>query len=343
MNNGIKGFLFTLLMMFVCEVSVAQEGKSAFDFLDLPVSSHANSLGGNNISIIEEDVSMIRYNPALLGPEMDMIIDLNYMRYMAHTNSAGATFAMAAGDRAAWSAGIQYVGYGNLTEADATGNILGTFSAKDMVISGGYAHDFGSRWRGGFQAKFIYSAYAEYSSLALAVDVGLNYYNPDKQFSMSLVFKNLGGQLKRFTETHERLPWDMQIGLSKTMRSVPIRWSVTMDHLSKWRLPYTKPKTDEFSGGEVLETKDTFLSNLFRHLVFGVEYIPSRNFYVALGYNYKTHTDMLRYGRNFFSGFTFGTGVQVKMVGLGVSVANRSVSGTMFMFNLNMRLNDFKR
>ena len=339
----IKRIIVVFFMSLAVVAVKAQEGKSAFDFLNLPVSSHANSLGGNNISIIEEDVSMVRYNPALLGPEMDMIIDLNYMRYMAATNSAGAMFAKAAGDRGAWSAGLQYVGYGNLKEADATGNILGTFSAKDMVISGGYAHDFGARWRGGVQAKFIYSSYAEYSSLALAVDVGLNYYNSDNQFSMSLVFKNLGGQLKRFTENHERLPWDIQFGFSKTMRSVPIRWSVTVDHLSKWRLPYAKPKTDEFYDGEILVTKDTFFSNLFRHMIFGVEYIPSRNFYVALGYNYKTHTDMLRYGRNFFSGFTFGTGVQVKMVGLGVSVANRHVSGTMFMFNLNMRLNDFKR
>lgn len=339
----MKRIVFFVLMLFVSVTAKSQEGKSAFDFLGLPVSSHANSLGGNNISIVEEDLSMVRYNPALLGPEMDMIIDLNYMRYMAGTNSAGAMFAKAAGDRAAWSAGLQYVGYGNLTEADAQGNILGTFSAKDMVINGGYTHDFGARWRGGFQAKLIYSAYADYSSLALAIDVGLNYYNPNKEFSMSLVFKNLGGQLKRFTETHERLPWDIQFGFSKTMRSVPIRWSVTVDHLSKWHLPYTKPRTDEFSGGELLETKDTFFSNLFRHMIFGVEYIPSRNFYIALGYNYKTHTDMLRYGRNFLSGFTFGTGVQVKMVGLGISVANRHAKGTMFMFNINMRLNDFKR
>ena len=339
----MRRLVTTFIMALLVAVSNAQVGKSAFDFLNLPVSSHANSLGGNNISIIEEDVSMVRYNPALLGPEMDMIIDLNYMRYMAATNSAGAMFAKAAGDRGAWSAGLQYVGYGKLTEADATGNILGTFSAKDMVISGGYAHDFGARWRGGFQAKLIYSAYAEYSSVALAVDVGLNYYNPNKEFSMSLVFKNLGGQLKRFTEAHERLPWDIQFGFSKTMRGVPIRWSVTADHLTQWSLPYTKPRTDEFSNEEVLETKDTFFSNFFRHMIFGVEYVPSRNFYVALGYNYKNYTDMLRYGRNFFSGFTFGTGVQVKMVGLGVSVANRHVSGTMFMFNLNMRLNEFKR
>lgn len=338
-----KRYATILAATIIAAAAYAQDGNSSFEFLDLPVSSHINSLGGNNISIIEEDVSVVHYNPALLGPEMDKIIDLNYMYYMGNTNSAGATFAMAAGNRAAWSAGIQYVGYGSITEADANGVITGNFNAKDMVVSGGYTHDMGRRWRGGVQAKFIYSSYAEYSSLALAVDIGLNYYNPDKDFSASLVFRNLGGQLKRFSETYDKLPWDIQLGISKTMRSVPIRWSVTFQHLNKWSLPYSKPVTDEFSGGEVLETKDNFFSNFFRHAIFGVEYIPNKNFYVALGYNYKTHTDMLRYGRNFFSGFTFGTGVQVKMVGIGVSVANRHVHGTMFMFNLSMRLNEFGR
>ena len=114
----MKRFVVICLMACLVVSVRAQEGKSAFDFLDLPVSSHANSLGGNNISIIEEDVSMVRYNPALLGPEMDMIIDLNYMRYMAATNSAGAMFAKAAGARGAWSVGMQYVGYGKVQVVD---------------------------------------------------------------------------------------------------------------------------------------------------------------------------------------------------------------------------------
>ena len=43
----------------------AQEGKSAFDFLNLPISSHINALGGNNISIIEEDVYGLVAEPGM--------------------------------------------------------------------------------------------------------------------------------------------------------------------------------------------------------------------------------------------------------------------------------------
>lgn len=319
------------------------EGSSAFDFLNLQQSSHAYALGGNNISIVEEDVSLVHNNPALLGAEMDMQIDLSYTYYLSSTNAAAATFAKSAGGSAAWSAGLYYVGYGDMIESNSAGEQLGTFSAKDILFNGGYSHDIGRRWRAGIQAKFAYSAYADYTSLALAVDLGVNYYNPNNQFSASMVAKNLGGQLKRFSETYDKLPWDIQFGLSKTMRSIPIRWSVTLQNFYSWSLPYTVPTTDDFTDGETLTTKDTFVSNFFRHTVFGVEYVPDKNFYLSMGYNYKTYSDMLVYGRNILSGFTFGGGINVRMTSIGVSVANRHKGGTVFMFNLALRLNDIKR
>ena len=93
--------IFVLFLSIFYLTAKAQEGKSAFDFLNLPISSHINALGGNNISIIEEDVSVIQHNPALLGPEMNLQLNLNYMRYVAGINLAGATFAKAAGERGA--------------------------------------------------------------------------------------------------------------------------------------------------------------------------------------------------------------------------------------------------
>ena len=184
--------IFVLFLSIFYLTAKAQEGKSAFDFLNLPISSHINALGGNNISIIEEDVSVIQHNPALLGPEMNLQLNLNYMRYVAGINLAGATFAKAAGERGAWAAAIQYAGYGSMKQVEANGVITGTFSPKDMSISGFYAHDITDRLRGGIQAKFLYSSYEQYTSLALAIDLGINYYNPDNQLSLSIAFKNLG-------------------------------------------------------------------------------------------------------------------------------------------------------
>ena len=69
--------IFVLFLSIFYLTAKAQEGKSAFDFLNLPISSHINALGGNNISIIEEDVSVIQHNPALLGHEMNLQLNLN--------------------------------------------------------------------------------------------------------------------------------------------------------------------------------------------------------------------------------------------------------------------------
>ena len=45
----------------------AQESKTAYNFLRLPVSAHAAAMGGANISIIEDDASLVFHNPALLS------------------------------------------------------------------------------------------------------------------------------------------------------------------------------------------------------------------------------------------------------------------------------------
>ena len=202
-------YISILLALTTCLAGKGQEGTSSFDFLNISTSTHAYALGGTNISVIDEDVNLINQNPALLGPESDLQLGLNYMKYVGGINLAGATFAKAAGERGAWAAGIQYYGYGKMKSADETGVITGEFSPKDIVFNGIYSHDFNSFLRGGINAKVIYSSYEQYTSWALAVDLGLNYYNADNDLSLSLVARNLGGQIKRYNETFERMPFDL--------------------------------------------------------------------------------------------------------------------------------------
>ena len=42
--------------------------------------------------------------------------------------------------------------------------------------------------------------------MAVGVDLGINYYDPDRDLSLSAVVTNLGGQVKRFNERYDRLP-----------------------------------------------------------------------------------------------------------------------------------------
>lgn len=319
-----------------------QDGTTAYEFLGVSASSHVYALGGTNITVIDDDVNLIDQNPGLLGPEYEMQAGLNYMRYLGGSNFMGARFAAPAGERAAWAVGVQYFGYGSIDGYDEQGNATGaSFSPSDIAFSGTFAHDITDRWRGGITLKFINSSYEIYKALAICADLGVNYYDPDRDLSFSVVLKNLGGQVKRFNENYDRLPWDIQVGFGKSLGTTPLRLSVTAYNLNKWSLPYYS--TDDGNASGELEEHDKFMGNLFRHLIFGLEYVPSEKFYIALGYNYKTRTDMSTYARNFLSGFSAGAGLKVKAMGFGVAFAQPHVGGTTFMFNLTASVSEMLR
>ena len=332
-------YIFAIVMLWSLKC-FAQEGASAYSFLEVPSSSHAFALGGTNITVIDDDINLMEQNPALLGPEIDMQVGFNYMHYLGASNFAGVRYGMAAGDRGAWSIGIQYLGYGTMSQTEADGSVVGTFSPQDVVFSGMYAHDFTDRLRGGINVKMIYSSYEQYTAFAMATDLGLNYYDPDHDMSLSLVLKNLGGQIKRFDNDYDRLPFDIQLGWMQRLGSSPFQLSITAWHLNKWNLPYYDM---EDNGSEIRVLKQSFMSNLFRHLVFGLQYAPSDKFYIALGYNYKTRTDMSTYNRNILSGFSIGAGLKVKSFALGVAYAQPHKSGSSIMLNLSTNLNELLR
>lgn len=335
--NKIKTIILAALLCCASNIK-AQDGSTAYNFLNHTSSSRIYGLGGVNISTVEDDISITDQNPALLGPEMSMQTLVNYMRYVGESDFAGVKFAHSAGEHAAWSAGIQYFGYGKMTQTDMTGNILGEFSVKDIVFSGSYSHDINDRLRGGIAIKYAYSSYEEYTAMALATDLGINYYDPDRDLSLSLVVANLGGQIKRFNESYDRLPIDVRLGWTKSLGTTPIRLSITAWNLTKWSLPYYDGGDGSVSSEP--EIKDSFSSNLFRHLIFGLDFVPSERFNVSVGYNYKTRTDMNTYSRSFFSGFSLGAGMKVKRFGVGFALSQPHTGATTFMLNLNLNFAD---
>lgn len=316
----------------------AQDGTGAYSFLNITSSSKIYGLGGVNISLVDDELSTSDQNPALLGGEMSNQVAINYMHYVGDSNFAGLRFAHAAGERAAWSAFVRYFGYGSIQEALPDGSIVGSFAPKDVAFGATLSHDITDRLRGGISLKMLYSGYAEYSAFAVATDLGINYYDEERDLSLSLVAANLGGQVKRFDQAYDRVPFDLRLGWSKSFGTFPVRFSVTAWNLTKWSLPYLE--TGDGSTDKEPEIKDTFKSNLFRHLVFGADLISSENFYLGLGYNYKTRTDMATYSRNMLSGFSLAAGINVRTFNIGIALAQPHTGATTFMLNLNCNLNE---
>lgn len=338
--DGFKKVCVIAMAVFSLCHAKAQEGGSAYNFLNIPQSSHALALGGTNITVIDDDINLTDQNPALLGSEIEMQVGFNYMNYFGKSNFAGVKFGMAAGERGAWSAGIQYLNYGSMELTEPDGSVSGKFSAQDIIFNGIYSHDFTDKLRGGINLKMAYSNYEQYSAFAIATDLGLNYYDPEHDNSLSIVVRNLGGQVKRFNERYDKMPIDVQIGWMKGLGSAPFQIAITATNLTSWKMPYYSHNDDvEDSAG----MKSNFISNLFRHLIFGLQYIPSEKFYIAAAYNYKTRTDMSTYQRNFFSGISMGMGLKVKAFRFGVAYSQPHKGGSQIMLNLGMSLSELIR
>jgi len=299
-----------------------------FNFLSLPSSSHAVALGGKNISLIEDDASLIFQNPSLLSTVSDNSINFNFMTYMKGSNLASAAFTKVAGERGTWGVTAQYVGYGSMTETMETGEVIGDMSAMDLALSGMYSYSLSDHWAGGVAGKFIYSKYGPYSSIGLAVDMGINYYDEDNDLSLSAVAANVGGQVKAFGDVHERLPFNLQVGLTKGIAHAPLRVSVTMVDLNHWSKDYYYTTDKDPSFGRIL----------MNHLNLGVDIIPDDRFYVSLGYNFRRASELKAAGSSHAAGLTVGAGMQLKKFKLGVAYAKYHVSAPSLSFTLGYSL-----
>lgn len=336
----------SILLVAAAMAIVAMAGDNttttAYNFLSVPSSSHVYGLGGHNLTIIDDDINLVEQNPSLLGTEYDHQVGINYMRYIGDTNFAGLRYGQGVSEHGAMAVGIQYFGYGNIQGAAIDGTKTGTFTASDMAFSLTYSHDMSSRFRGGITVKYLYSKYETYTAGAVAADLGVNYYDPDHEFSASLVAKNLGGQVKKFNEFKDNLPWDIQVGVSKMLGKAPIRLHLTAYELTRWNSPYYKIE-DVNNPNSGLIKKDSFGSNLLRHLVFAADILPSNNIYLGIGYNYRTRTDMATYKRDFMSGLSVCGGLKVRAFGIGAAFARPHTGATTFMFNLTTSIGELMK
>ena len=314
----MKKVVFVLIALLFGMRVAAQESQTAYNFLRLPVSAHAAALGGDNISMIEDDATMVFHNPALIGGVSDKTINLNYMTYMAGTKTASASFVKAAGERSTWAVMAQYMDYGELKQTTADNMHVGTFKAKDIMVGGTFQYNLSDVWSGAISGKFITESMAGYSSSALAVDLGLNYYNEDSGLSVSAVAKNLGGQVKALNDEYDKIPLDLQLGVSQQLAKAPIRLSVTMSRLNNWE------------------------GRFLNHFAIGADVFLGQSIYVAGGYNFRRADEMkVSDGENdsaHGAGLSVGGGLQLQRFKLNVAYAKYHVSAGSVVINASYSL-----
>ncbi len=310
----MKKFVLTLIStLFTCMLW-AQESQTEYNFLRLPVSAHAAALGGDNITIIEDDPALMFSNPALASSVSDKTIGLSYMNYMSGANYMGASYTKALGEKGTIAGGIQYMNYGKMKEYDQNNTQIGTFNASEIAIEGIFSYELAHNLVGGITAKFINSYIGNYSSMAVGVDLGLNWFEPDYQWSVSLVAKNLGGQIKAYEENYGKMPMDVQVGVSKTFAALPVRLSATLVDLTHYDYRF------------------------INHLNLGADILLSDNIWVGGGYNFR-RADEMTIGTNEDSsahgaGFSVGGGINLERFKLNLAYGKYHAASSSVLVNL---------
>lgn len=336
MTHRPQHIIYVLLLLLTSLSATAQEYASSFNTLRLPSSSHAAALGGQSVSLIESNPSLGWSNPALYTNAADKQLMLNCMTYAAGSLWMGAHFTKAFGERHTMAVGAQMMNYGSMNETDESGRTIGKISAKDFVIGGGYSYLLSDRWSGGANAKLLVSNLAGYSALAVALDVGLNYYDEEQDLSLSAAMQNVGVQVKAYqsgVRTH--LPFTLAFGFSKGMAHLPIRVHVTLNDLTRWKKSYfVLPDAQEDGKSNKVSAAKMALN----HLNLGIDILPTDNIYLALGYNFRRAYELKASGSSHWAGISAGAGLNIKRFQFGVSFAKYHQAGNSFMFNAGYTL-----
>ena len=314
----MKKGVFVVIFVLTAIILRAQESQEAYSFLRLPVSAHVAALGGDNITINDNDPTLIFHNPALIAGVTDKSLNLNYMTYMEGCKTASASFVKSYKERSTWGMSAQYMDYGKMKQTTVENIDQGEFSAKDIALAGTFTYLLGNKVSGGITARFISSTIGSYSSAAVAIDLGINYLNEETGLSLSAVAKNLGGQVKAYEDEFERIPLDLQIGITKRLIGSPLRLSATLTRLNNWD------------------------QGLIKHLAIGGDLLLGSQFYVSAGYNFRRSSEMKindsEGDSNHGAGVSLGGGIQLQRFKLNVGYAKYHVSASSLLFNVTYSL-----
>lgn len=340
-----KKSLYILLLNLIVTPLVAQTGGDhVYDFLNLTHSGLVTSLGGTNVSLPAGDLDLAYHNPALLNVSMDKSLAINYVSYFAGINYGMAMYSMSFPSIGNFAAGITYLNYGSFKETDESGNITGTFTAAEYAFSLIYSRRIDSLFTVGINLKPVLSHLEKYTSIGAAFDIGAIYNSPNNLFSAGLVIKNVGLQITTYAgEARQKLPFEIQAGVSQRLLHAPFRFSLTLRHLEKFDLTYNYPLNPGSQTGTPPGNKSEFGENLLRHMIFGTELIPHKNFYIAAGYNYQRRRELQIDSKVSTVGFSWGFGINTSFFSLGYGRATFHLAGASNNLSLILRPNMFYR
>jgi hypothetical protein len=341
--------VFFYFLICIPVISFSQTGgSSTYKFLDLPVSAREASTGGLLLPVKDNDINLSFSNPSLLSSEMNNALTLSYINYFTDINYGYTGYAKSIDSIGTFSAGIKFINYGKFFEADATGLQTGEFKAAEYAFNLGYCWQPDTIFSIGANLKTIYSTLYNYTSMGSAIDVAGTYFNAKKRITATIVIKNIGIEWKPYVKgNRENIPFEIQAGISGKPAHVPFRFSLMFQKLQKWDLTYNdpanpKPTTDPITGEEIKVSRfKNFSDKLGRHLIFGGEFLITKNFHINFGYNYLRRQELKVETKPGLAGFSVGFGMRISKFNISYGRATYNVAGASNHFTISTKLSDF--
>jgi hypothetical protein len=322
-----------ILLVFYFPLSLFSQvgGISAFSFINVELSPRIEAMGGSGIAIIDRDISLAQTTPSLLNNKMHNSLVFSFTDYFSDINLIGFSFARKLKEFGVFSIGFKAINYGEFEYNDDVGNNFGAFSANDQVITFGLCRRLNEKITLGVNLNLLNSQYESYHAFAISSNISATYFNFEKKVTYTLLFKNMGRQLITYANTEESLPFDLQLGISKELKYLPFRYSLTCHHLNQFDInsPYKLTSQTNVNTGELEIKEESIAKKAFRHLIIGGELNPFRkSLFVRGGFNFQRRFNMSLSTYPALVGFSWGIGFKVLKFRLDYSRATYHLSGT---------------
>jgi opacity protein-like surface antigen len=316
-------------------------GESTYQFLELTNSARMAALGGTQIALPDSsDLNLPYNNPSLLHKDMDNRVLVNYVNYFTDINYGYASYAKSYEGIGNFAVGMHYINYGSFDEATEAGELTGTtFNAAEYALNLIYSNTY-KRLNYGINLKPILSSFETYQSVGIAADFGLNLKSKSGYTIIAAVARNLGTQITTYYENgeYESIPFNLQIGISQRLQHAPIVFSATMQYLNHWDL--SDEETSDFDVETINQSEESIAKQTMRHLVLGVELMPSDNFTIRAGYNYQRRQELMFEDKASTVGLSAGFGLKIKRFRLDYGISKFHLAGSSNLFSLSINLNN---
>lgn len=318
---------FCFLMVTAITNAQVAGGNVLYNFLKLPAGPLNTALGGENITVLSNDVTMGYQAPSLLRQEMNQQMGFVFTTLPGSIKALHLTGNIY---KASWAtniaASVQYFSYGKIPQTDAAGNEYGSFNPRDYVVQVSGSRRYLKHWFYGGAIKFIQSNYGQYRSSAIAMDIGVNYSDSNGYWQAGLLLKNMGVQLRSYTgEGQDNLPFDLQVGITKRLAKAPLQFSLTVHQLQRLIL-YNEDSTGT-------------LDHIMQHVVLATQFFIADKIEITAGYNHLRRRELsIANTSNGLTGFSLGAGVLLPKLQLRYARAYQSNSKAYNQFGLNVFL-----